>query len=41
MAGGTSMSIWDRVTSLDLLRKEVKRLEAEVARLQAKLKAGE
>jgi hypothetical protein len=35
------MSIWDRVTSLDLLRKEVKSLEAEVARLQAKLKAAE
>lgn len=29
------MSVWDRVTNLDLLRKEIKRLEAEVARLQA------
>jgi hypothetical protein len=34
------MSIWDRVTSLDLLRKEVKRLEAEVARLQRLLANG-
>ena len=30
------MSIWDRVTNLDLLRKEIKRLEAELARAQAK-----
>lgn len=32
------MSIWDRVTNLDLLRKEIKRLEAELAREKAKPK---
>lgn len=32
------MNKWDRVTNLDLLKKEIKRLEAEVLRLQLKLK---
>lgn len=36
---GRKMSIWDRVTNLDLLRKEIKRLEAELAREKAKPKA--
>lgn len=35
------MSIWDRVTNLDLLRKEIKRLEAELKRAQAKAAADE
>lgn len=35
------MSIWDRVTNVALLRKEINRLEAEVARLRAKLKQDE
>mgnify|MGYP001052241758 CR=1 FL=1 len=30
------MSIWDRVTNVEKLRKEIKRLEAELARAQAK-----
>tara|TARA_R110001632_G_scaffold73618_7_gene169245 strand:- start:1625 stop:1735 length:111 start_codon:yes stop_codon:yes gene_type:complete len=33
------MSIWDRVTSLEMLRKEVKRLELEVQRLQRQLQS--
>jgi len=35
------MSIWDRVTNVDALRKEIKRLEAEVHRLKNKLKGKE
>ena len=30
------MSIWDRVNSVQALRNEIKRLEAELARAQAK-----
>jgi uncharacterized small protein (DUF1192 family) len=33
------MSIWDRVTSVQALRNEIKRLEAELARAQAKVAA--
>ena len=33
---GRNMSIWDRVTNVELLRKEIKRLEAELARAKAK-----
>lgn len=33
------MSIWDRVTNIDLLRKEIKRLEAELQRLKQKKRA--
>lgn len=29
-------SIWDRVTNVEALRKEIKRLEAELKRAQAK-----
>lgn len=35
------MSIWDRVTNLELLRKEIKRLEAELARAKQKKEVDE
>lgn len=35
------MSIWDRVTDLNRLRAEIKRLEGEVQRLKNKQAEGE
>lgn len=35
------MSVWARVTNVVVLRKEIARLEAEVLRLQNKLKEAE